>query len=146
MSPLFPFLQKYFGTKEIILQGQNIHRPRLQRQQDNENFLPFHQDGGFLGVMLLRAWVLITPETCGETAPSVAFLPGAHDTIQLIELHPISEMHSGLEMSHSVRDELLRTTPVWAPIISRGDILIFYGYTPHRTFFPCWITEKPAIP
>jgi hypothetical protein len=135
-SAVMAVLRCVFDQDRLLIMEHNLHRPRVQLPDSPEEGLPFHQDGAALGTPMVRGWFLLSPTTCGSSAPNIEFLVGAPNKILPIEPKPESKTYAWLEMSHSDRDQLLSSCVRWHPSVDTGDALIFRGTTPHRTHFP----------
>jgi hypothetical protein len=91
--------------------------------------IPWHQDHGPVGLpRMMTCWTLLFPEACGSDSPGVEFIV-QRDRGAFIP-HKL----------HSTGYQFVESVPVfagdfrWQPIVRIGDILVFDGYTPHRSF------------
>jgi len=144
-SAAFRMLRALYQSETLLVMEHNLHAPRLQKADAPEFALPFHQDGGACGVPMVRAWFLLSPESCGTDAANIEFAVGSPENILPIERdHPESKVFARLELSHAERDKLLDSCVRWRPSVELGDTIIFKGTTGHRTHFPPG-TKRPRL-
>ncbi len=108
--------------------------PQIRRQTPGKTkgFLPFHQDAPYNKhyAGFLVCWTPLTP--CGYDAPGLELALGRVDT--LME-HRASGAWEA-ELAPEVQETLLKTFPIYHPVMEPGDVILFDHLCFHRTYVP----------
>jgi hypothetical protein len=123
----------YFGTDRLASEWEHlVYAMGMWRYAGADHGLPYHQNG----TGMIRAWILIYPESAGDVAPALEFLTTRKPTEMLpLEATPTS-VYPTIETSHAVIRELEAQQSSWAPLVRVGDVVLFTGEVLHRTRFP----------
>ncbi len=106
-----------------VLPSQKQHKDALASE--------YHQDALVFFQPLLNFWIALDP--CGEDAPGLALLRDATRTVFPTRHRKEFSPDSGVIDDKHIQD-LLQNYKETVPIIDIGDVLLFIGTVPHRTY------------
>jgi ectoine hydroxylase-related dioxygenase (phytanoyl-CoA dioxygenase family) len=144
LAPLLPVVSAYLGEPLVVPIGYLTYR-RHRVPNDpaaDSTFVGFHQDSNFVGSFpMLNCWICL--DDCGRDAPGLELISGRVDLDLRDSLSPVQAPH-GIHMPIYDSNQLHALFPDAAsvtPVLAVGDILLFHGYTPHRTYMSPGMTR-----
>jgi hypothetical protein len=138
-SPALDVMRSYFGLRNLPSTWTHLVSGIAMRTSEGaRDALPFHQDGGMYGGYFVRAWILIYPESAGDLAAGVQFLPerSAAKMHPIEKEAPVSPTYGFLETSHQHIRSVESEQRPWTPVVRVGDIVLFTGDCLHATYIP----------
>ncbi|MBV8165967.1 MAG: hypothetical protein JO021_04180 [Alphaproteobacteria bacterium] len=127
-------LRAYFGVDRLASAWEHLVTPfGLWHANGPAHGMPYHQ----VGLPAVRAWILIHPESAGDGAPGLEFLPRREEPAMLtIEPHPTSASYGHIETEHAAVRAVAINQSTWTPIVRHGDVVLITGDCLVRTRFP----------
>jgi hypothetical protein len=131
--------RQYFG--EGFVSAYHHNTVRYQRAEMRDKSYAFHQDGSYhsreaLEHTSLTAWIPFAD--CGVDAPGLELFP--------YKLKEVLPLPTGKSMPYLFCDEeeVLRRfgSELWAPSMRAGDVLLFDGFTIHRSHITSTMTRE----
>lgn len=123
---------------------QLIEASHIRRQGPGQlgRPVPFHQDAGVMRMRtggLLNFWAPLV-DGAGDSAPGLELLPVAlSEVVQCGRSDKPASVRDLMYSSFEIEDERISAygngTPLWAPVLNRGDVLCLDGWSIHRTAF-----------